>query len=153
MERYTIGRFYHNGRKNEVQKTGVTLEAAQAHCRSAESLGPGWFDVYDLDRHWRDFARIVERRLAKSRKEKEITRCPICGGGLQSTTEIWRSGVRVHSDGYILSDGELYDKGDPQVYCDNDHSLDEIVARHREDQSDCVGVEEEGESVWDWIHK
>ena len=66
----------------------------------------------------------------------ELTCCPICGGGLQSTTEIWRSGVRVHSDGYVLHDGEHYGEGDPRVYCENDHSLDEIVARHREDQSD-----------------
>ena len=52
MESYTIGRFYQHGRKTEVQKTGLSLEAAQAHCRSTESLGPDWFEGYDLERHW-----------------------------------------------------------------------------------------------------
>ena len=52
MERYTIIRFFQDGRDSEVQTTGLSLEAAQAHCRSAESLGPDWFEGYDLERHW-----------------------------------------------------------------------------------------------------
>ena len=52
VERYTIIRFFQDGRDSEVQTTGLSLEAAQAHCRSTESLGPDWFEGYDLERHW-----------------------------------------------------------------------------------------------------
>lgn len=42
---YQIIRFRFQGR-NRVIKRGLTLEEAQAHCRRADTRGPGWFDGY-----------------------------------------------------------------------------------------------------------
>jgi len=47
---YQIIRFYHPSqeRDNEVVKTGLTLEEAQAHCRRADTRKDGvFFDGYD----------------------------------------------------------------------------------------------------------
>lgn len=45
---YKIIRFRQNG-DNEVIRTGLTLEEAQAHCRDPETRGDGWFDGYDKE--------------------------------------------------------------------------------------------------------
>ena len=55
MERYTIIRFYapHTGRESEVQKTGLTLDEAQAHCRRDDTRQDGeWFDGYTVETEW-----------------------------------------------------------------------------------------------------
>ena len=47
---YSIIRFYHpsQDRENEVVRTGLTLEQAQAHCRSEHTRVDGvYFDGYD----------------------------------------------------------------------------------------------------------
>ena len=50
MKTYAIVRFYapHTGKQNRVIRRGLTLEAAQAWCRSPETRKAGeWFDGYD----------------------------------------------------------------------------------------------------------
>ena len=44
---YKIVRFYQDADKaSKVQKTGLTLEEAQAHCSLESTHGEGWFDGY-----------------------------------------------------------------------------------------------------------
>jgi len=45
---YKIIRFRFKG-ANRVIKRGLTLEAAQAHCRRPDTRGDGWFDGYDAE--------------------------------------------------------------------------------------------------------
>lgn len=42
---YAIVRFTASG-DNTVIRRGLTLEAAQAHCRREDTHGPDWFDGY-----------------------------------------------------------------------------------------------------------
>jgi len=43
---YQIVRFRQSGRRRVLQRY-VSLEAAQAHCSSSSTSGPGWFDGYE----------------------------------------------------------------------------------------------------------
>lgn len=45
VETYTIVRFKFKGR-NEIVKTGVTLEEAQEWCNREDTHGEGWFDGF-----------------------------------------------------------------------------------------------------------
>lgn len=45
MVKYEIVRFYQN-KQQEIQKHGLTLEQAQAHCSLESTHGEGWFDGY-----------------------------------------------------------------------------------------------------------
>jgi hypothetical protein len=45
---YTIIRF-HQDAPREVIATGLTLDEAQAHCRSDDTHGDGWFDGYEAE--------------------------------------------------------------------------------------------------------
>jgi hypothetical protein len=48
-ETYKIIRFFLSGRK-KVMKTGLTLEAAQAHCRDPKTQKKGeWFDGFEKE--------------------------------------------------------------------------------------------------------
>jgi hypothetical protein len=51
MKTYKIVR-YKQHEPNEVLRTGVTLEEAQAHCQRADTRGDGWFDGYTVDMTW-----------------------------------------------------------------------------------------------------
>lgn len=51
MKTYKVIRFYFDG-EPEVQVTGITLEEAQAHCRSEDTHGDGWFDGYEVESYW-----------------------------------------------------------------------------------------------------
>ena len=47
MDTYKIVRYYRDGEDiAQVQKTGLTLEEAQAHCSREDTHGEGWFDGY-----------------------------------------------------------------------------------------------------------
>lgn len=47
MPTYKITRFYQDDdRPDEVVARGLTLAAAQAHCRREDTHGDGWFDGY-----------------------------------------------------------------------------------------------------------
>lgn len=48
MTTYKILRFRYR-QPNEVIKTGLTLEEAQAHCEDPTSRGEGWFDGYSKE--------------------------------------------------------------------------------------------------------
>lgn len=43
---YKIVRFFRDDRDSEIIKTGLSLEAAQAHCSREDTHGDGWFDGY-----------------------------------------------------------------------------------------------------------
>jgi hypothetical protein len=45
MSKYDIVRFHFN-QPNEVIKSGVSLDEAQAHCQRDDTHGDGWFDGY-----------------------------------------------------------------------------------------------------------
>jgi len=45
---YRIVRIYANGQKTRTIKNGLTEAEAQAHCSRPDTMGPGWFDGYDL---------------------------------------------------------------------------------------------------------
>ncbi len=60
MDTYSIYRFYSDGRDKRLQKSGLDLEDAQAHCNDSETSsstaknGRGgatcdWFDGYEKD--------------------------------------------------------------------------------------------------------
>lgn len=75
-------------------------------------------------------------------KWENISNCPICDGELQATATVqqWYSGTRVsirkdtryHSgyDYFLESDGYLEDEqtDDYSIYCENDHSIDEMLS-------------------------
>ena len=46
MTTYKIVRFYQDDTPSEVIDTGLSLEAAQAHCNHPTTRGEGWFDGY-----------------------------------------------------------------------------------------------------------
>lgn len=48
MAKYKIVRFRYEGDSTVIRR-GLTLEEAQAHCRSEDTRGDGWFDGYDLE--------------------------------------------------------------------------------------------------------
>ena len=62
----------------------------------------------------------------------EITACPICGAEIQSTTEVWRSGVTLSADCRpflsIKSPGIYVDEVTHRVYCANDHTSTDMLA-------------------------
>ena len=71
----------------------------------------------------------------------EITACPICGAEIQSTTEVWRSGVTLSADcTSIKSPGVHVDEDHPRVYCANDHT-DAEMARYVSGDNTGRGVE------------
>lgn len=43
---YEIIRFYQDDRPDEIQRAGMTLFEAQAHCQRPDTKGDGWFDGY-----------------------------------------------------------------------------------------------------------
>lgn len=47
-ETYKIVRFRFQG-DNQVIRTGLTLEEAQAHCTDEATHGDGWFDGYEVE--------------------------------------------------------------------------------------------------------
>lgn len=49
-ETYCVTRFYSDERQ-EIIKTGLTLEEAQEHCKKDDTKGDGWFDGYGLERN------------------------------------------------------------------------------------------------------
>lgn len=46
---YCIVRFAFDTPGGTIQKIGLTLEEAQAHCQDPSTSGDGWFDGYDLE--------------------------------------------------------------------------------------------------------
>lgn len=48
-KRYKIVRFFQDNTPAQTIKTGLTLKAAQAHCKREDTHGPGWFDGYTED--------------------------------------------------------------------------------------------------------
>ena len=46
MSTYKIIRFHQDG-PDETVTHGLSLEAAQAHCRRVDTHGEGWFDGYE----------------------------------------------------------------------------------------------------------
>jgi len=47
---YSIIRFFADGRKRKVQKTGLTIEEAQHHCSLESTHENGvWFDGYEKE--------------------------------------------------------------------------------------------------------
>lgn len=48
-ETYKIIRFYRDDRSNRVLATGLTREAAQAHCQDEGTRGFGYFDGFEAE--------------------------------------------------------------------------------------------------------
>lgn len=46
---YCIVRFRFTGCRRRIIHRGLTLEEAQAHCKRADTHGPGWFDGYEKE--------------------------------------------------------------------------------------------------------
>lgn len=66
----------------------------------------------------------------------KFTECPICGGEMQATVKEWRSAVTVELSGnppQLTLDhfGDLYDHDEPSIYCENDHSEEQILEHLR----------------------
>tara|TARA_Y100000588_G_scaffold391068_1_gene498593 strand:+ start:2376 stop:2939 length:564 start_codon:yes stop_codon:yes gene_type:complete len=59
-----------------------------------------------------------------------ITACPICGAEIQSTTEVWRSGVTLSADCRLVKSPGVYvgEEDFPSVYCANDHTRTDMLA-------------------------
>ena len=74
-------------------------------------------------------------------QDDKVTACPICGAEIQSTTEVWRSGVTLSADcTSIKSPGVQVDEDHPRVYCANDHT-DAEMARYVSGDNTGRGVE------------
>jgi len=58
-----------------------------------------------------------------------IGACPICGGDIQSTRESYYKHLRLSPDGQdVVDDGRSSDvDGDSTVYCENDHTQEEMI--------------------------
>lgn len=75
-------------------------------------------------------------------KGENVERCPVvvfpdelhsheCGGSLQSTTEEYRDRLVLDSTGDVIHDGKGVDSGDSRIYCENDHTHEQIRAALR----------------------
>lgn len=63
--------------------------------------------------------------------------CPICGGTIQSTRAEWMTDLVLSADGTEVVDaGEWSDTGETSVYCDNDHSQQDMVDHLRREEGD-----------------
>jgi len=62
--------------------------------------------------------------------DNELTfdRCPICGGGIQATSEVYLVNLMLDKKGDVVDDGEdsgCY--GETTIYCENDHTHEEMI--------------------------
>lgn len=79
-------------------------------------------------------AQDLLEQLEETRRDQDdtVTACPICGAEIQSTTEVWRSGVTLSADcTSIKSPGVHVDEDHPRVYCANDHTDAEMMSHLR----------------------
>ena len=71
-------------------------------------------------------------KSATCRGKQCIDKCPICGAGIECTQQVYRGDVTVDELGQVISHGEEQGIGsDYEVYCANDHSLDEMLDKGR----------------------
>lgn len=64
-----------------------------------------------------------------------IYRCPICDGQLQATCESYLINTTLDKEGGVIDIGDdcgCY--GDTIVYCENDHTHEQILAKIKEGQ-------------------
>lgn len=67
-----------------------------------------------------------------------ITECPICGGRIQATAEAYYDSTILNDDFTVANLGDAVDHSEfgQRVYCQNDHTLFEMMAHaHVEKQN------------------
>jgi len=59
--------------------------------------------------------------------KNSIHECPICKGEIQATRTEYMRKLVLDASGFIESDGEYDGSGDTCIYCENDHTHDEMI--------------------------
>lgn len=81
----------------------------------------------------------------------KLTKCPICGGRIQATREIYLDNCEYSTEEGLIGGSDCGVDGETRIYCENDHPLEEMLQTHESRWQEVLSDEAVYNKAYEWM--